>query len=324
MGTIDAARNPIGCLSLVEREGLAWVELMNSGDVTTGDLVALERWRSQSLAHADAFVAALKLRRLVGVRQTAREDRYVLPVMQRPATRRAMFGGAMAAAATTYAVIQPPLGLWPSLAELSSDYRTGTGERRDLALARGLSMTMNTRTSVAMRSKPGQPGLELIAGEIIVAANLAGSQEFAIFTGGSRLSIRRGKFDLRNDESGICATCLDGAGEIAHRGGRLRLLPRQQVALSNAVLSAPVVADPDLVTAWRHGLLIFHNEPLRNVVAEINRYRPGKILIANTELAARRFSGDFRIDRIEDVVTQIKKVSGASTSSLPGGIILLS
>ncbi len=49
--------------------------------------------------------------------------------------------------------------------ELRADYRTGTGERRRVALADGASVELNTRTSVDLRTDLAIPTIELISGE---------------------------------------------------------------------------------------------------------------------------------------------------------------
>ena len=62
---------------------------------------------------------------------------------------------------------------------------------------------------------------------------------------------------------------------------------------------------------------------LTEAIAEINRYRPGRIILTNAALGARIFNARFRIENIDGVVGQIQQVFGASATSLPGGIVLL-
>jgi transmembrane sensor len=81
--------------------------------------------------------------------------------------------------------------------------------------------------------------------------------------------------------------------------------------------------DPAAVTAWQHGLVIFRSAPITEVVAEINRYRPGRVILTNAELGRRELNARFRIEDIDRVVGQIEQVFGAHTTTLPGGIVLL-
>jgi transmembrane sensor len=59
------------------------------------------------------------------------------------------------------------------------------------------------------------------------------------------------------------------------------------------------------------------------VVDEVNRYRPGRIILANGALGDRLVSGVFHLDRIDGVLDQIKQL-GAAITVLPGRVILVS
>jgi transmembrane sensor len=92
-----------------------------------------------------------------------------------------------------------------------------------------------------------------------------------------------------------------------------------------AALEDSAVAQTDVATtsAWRNGVLVFRQTPLSDVVSEINRYRPGHVLVVDDKLARSRLNGRFRIDRLDTVFVQIREVLGASVTELPGGIVLL-
>ncbi len=81
--------------------------------------------------------------------------------------------------------------------------------------------------------------------------------------------------------------------------------------------------DPVLATAWQRGLLIIRDRPLSEVVEEVNRYRPGLILITNSDLARRVVNGTFQIDKLSNFVAQVQQLFGARATALPGGIVLL-
>jgi transmembrane sensor len=303
----------------LQREGMQWLALMISGRATDEDLAEMERWKHQSPAHAEALAAAIQMRRLV-----AAQDKFSgqPPFLYHPATRRFALGGAVAAAAV-YSVTRPPLALWPSLSELGADYRTGTGEQRQIALARGVSVAMNTRTSLSLRSGPGQPGIELVTGEIAMTTQLPEAAPFTVYAGKAQIVASDANFDLRNDDGRICVSCLEG--RLAIRAGNVlrQLGPSEQLQFAGNTIEEPVKVDPVVLTAWRHGLLIFHDASLRSIVAEINRYRSGKIVVMNAALANRRFNGQFKIAHIDNAVAELAHLSNASTAALPGGIVLL-
>jgi transmembrane sensor len=330
---------PISELDPIRREGLDWIIHLTSGTATAADAEAIRRWRARSPAHEAAFVEAARLRRALriaghefsGGRKSIASAREFLQQRYRPSTptatrsaavgRRAFLGGSAAAAAGVagYCLLaNPVLGLWPSLAELNADYRTGTGERNKVALANDVSLELNTQTSIGVRSTADGQQIELISGEAAVA-----TQSPALLVAGpGRIRARDAKFNIRRDGSSVCVTCLQGEVNVGHQAREVRLQANDQVAYTDT-LGVPVAVDPTLVQAWQQGLLIFHEESLNHVLAEVNRYRRGRIVLANTELGRRRMNGVFHLDRLDGIVDQLRKL-GATVTSAPGGLVILS
>ena len=109
-----------------------------------------------------------------------------------------------------------------------------------------------------------------------------------------------------------------------------RLLLAEHVPAQGRVLvlgaggaSGPRRVDPDQVTAWRRGVLEFNNVPLAQVVDEINRYRPGRIVLVSDRLAGSLVQARFSLDQLADAALLIRDAYGAQVTSLPGGIVLL-
>src|ERR1700744_2569534 len=132
-------------LSSAQSQALSWLTLMLSGRATKADIAAMERWRERAPENADALAAAVKMRRMVATQDQIVCEDYRAPIFERQSTRRLLLGGAGALCAS-YLVVRPPMGLWPSLAELGSDYRTRPGEQQVIALGNGVEMHLNTRT----------------------------------------------------------------------------------------------------------------------------------------------------------------------------------
>ena len=60
----------------------------------------------------------------------------------------------------------------------------------------------------------------------------------------------------------------------------------------------------DTVDGWRNGLLVFRDAPLHAVISEINRYRPGLVILMARDQAERRVSGVFHLERLDEEVRQ--------------------
>ncbi len=323
----DAMAEP-GDPDASEREALDWIRRLTSGEVTRADLQALDRWRAQSPKHRRALAKANLLWDILGkvaeeadVRGTGAEP--ARSFLGRPIARRAVLAGA--AASVAYLVMRPPLHLWPTAAELMASYRTATGERRQLSVASGIAIEMNTQTSLTAPKAVGELySLELISGQLAVSVRAQAVRSVVITAANGQTEADRGSFDVRRDGSSVRVTCTDGVVQVSCRSTMATLQPGQQVSYDERGLGSAAAADSTVVTAWQRGLLIFRDVPLAEVVEEVNRYRPGRILLLNDALAERKVVAGFRLDQINDVVNYIEQAFGAKMRSLPGGVVLLS
>lgn len=318
------------------RQALAWVIRLHSGAATSDDAAALALWRQRDAEHEAAFRDAVRLWRSFGeaTRELASESELVSVGRRSPQaardrlSRRALIGGAMAAAASVacgYMVVRPPMGLWPSFEELSADYRTAKGERRNIALSDNVSLTLNTQTSIAVRSEQGAPRIELISGEAAVQAGRDATAPFVIDAAGGRVMARRANFNVKCLDRAVSVSCIEGGVEVEWKGQRVPLSEGQQISYSTETgLGRSSQADLEQANAWQKGLLIVRDWPVGQLVEEINRYRPGRIVVMDEQLARRMISGTFHLDHLDDFVAQAHGLFGATARSLPGGIVLLS
>jgi transmembrane sensor len=318
---------------LVE-EALDWIVRLKAGEPTRTEVDAFQDWRGQSPAHDRAFQAAARLWRHMGIaaqeldeEEKASAARRSRALVRRPLSRRAILGGSVAvAAAAGYAMVAPPFGLWLSLDELSADYRTAKGERRKVVLASDVWLELNTQTSVALRSAQNETEVELISGEASVVAKLppSSSRPFVMLAASGRVSAARADFNARCLGGVVSVTCLDGVVDIELAGKSVRLQKAEQVSYSSARFAESSPVDIAQVAAWQAGLLVFRDKSLGDVVDEVNRYRPGKIIITNEVIKRRIVNGTFQIDKLGNFVPQVQQLFGARVTSLPGGVVLLS
>jgi transmembrane sensor len=310
----------------LRRQAIAWLARLSSGETTSADAEALDRWCGRSDAHAAAFAEANLLWDRLGpaARNVAVRTEAGKATMRSPVSRRAFIGASAAAAAAGFLIVRPPLDLWPSLSELSAQYRTATGERRQLSTAGGGSVDMNTRTSLSLATvSDGADQIDLISGEAVVTTGADRGRPVVVVANAGRTSATDAKFDVRFDGFSVCVTCLGGTVDVEHRGATAVVREKQQITYNSSGLGQVITAEPDVVTSWQTGVLIFRREPLARAVEEINRYRPGRIVVVDELLGRKLIDANFRLDRVEDIVPQIVHVFGARARTLPGGIVLL-
>ena len=177
---------------------------------------------------------------------------------------------------------------------------------------------------VRRQAAGGQPaGMEVLEGEIAVDLDAAGAP-FLVRAGAGTSVGRAGSFQVKLTEGRSCVTCLAGTVRVEHPAGVRVLAARQQVSYDGRQLAdiAPVTREDAL--AWRQGMLVFRRDRLADVIAEINRYRAGRVVLLAGGLDDSAVSGRFSIKALDAALLQIQHSFALTARALPGGIVLLS
>lgn len=314
----------------IAREAHAWVRRLTSGEATVADAQALKAWCETSAEHAAAFAQAQQLWRSFGPAGKQLLSQPGPAASQRKAphrwSRRAFLGGALTATAAAVALtLYPPLGWWPAATDWSADYRTATGEQRKIQLSAHVTADLNTQTSLAERQTTDTLHVvELIHGEAAFQREHGAGRIFAAVAGDARtVATDFARFQLRHTDDTVCVTCLAGEVYIEHGSYRRTLREGERALYGRKGQEQVTAIDPAEASAWRDGVVIFRHTPLTEAVAEVNRYRPGRIILLGTELAKNEVSGRFRIHDMDQVIVQIQQAFNASVTHLPGDIVLL-
>lgn len=325
----DRSDQAIGDFDPIEREAYEWMARFMGGDMTTADVETMKAWYGRSPAHAAAYADVSRLWKALAPAagavvarggEAGRTSQHRHP----PSIgRRAVLGGTLAASAAAYMLVRPPLGLWPSYAELTGNYRTGAGEQRQVSLAGAVSLDLNTRTSLAIRAQTtGAMRIELISGEVAIATG-ASSAPLTVVAADGRIFAAKATFNLRCDDGQVRVSCLDGNLEVERAGMVTPLVAGRQVGYGRQGMGVATDVDPDAVTAWRRGVLIFEATPVSRVIEEVNRYRSGRIILMNPEIGRRLLNARLPIAEVDKILVQIEHIFGAKATALPGGIVVL-
>ncbi|MNS96719.1 fec operon regulator FecR [compost metagenome] len=312
----------------IEREAHAWARILATNAPTTQDGDAFKAWRAQSAAHERAWVNAARAWRELGHIAQAYKACNPAPAPTRstpakPSRRWFLAGGAGAfASMAAVALVRPPFGLWPSWAQANADYRTVTGEQRSIAFAgQRLELDLNTQTSINVSTQGAEPRIELVSGEAAIRA--ARSQPCAVLAGAARMRLATGDIEVRSlHDDRIHLRCNSGQVELTHPKATMLLAAGQQVSYDADSLGAPTVFT-QTVSDWRGGIVSFHDLPLNLAVDEINRYRPGRVVLMNEALARHRLSARYEVKNLDQAIAQIQQLYGVSVRRV-GDVVFLS
>ncbi len=324
-------------LERLQLEGLDHLVRLQSGAVSEREEAEFMAWHAQSTVHEEAFRSAVRLQqlaRVAGARLAGdcaapqNVDRAnVVPFERRAGrqvSRRAAMGGALAACLAGAFFVGRSLDLidWPG--RWDADFRTRPGERRLVRLAGGATVDLNTRTSLKLRKDIGASAVELLDGEALVASGDNAGGKVILVAGNGTSMTDRGRFNARREGDKVCITCLTGGVTVAWKQDERQLSPLEEVRYDDDGLGPTTRGvDAAALTAWQSGTLIFHDMPMGKVVEEINRYRPGRVVLANSHLASVPLTGTYRVARLDDFFIQAELGLGVKVTKLPGNLVIL-
>ena len=335
-------RDPAESIDPLDIEAVDWVVRLTVGRLSDGDRAAFERWRTTSADHERAFAAASDLcghlRRIplaldagAGTTGMQGDDDNVVPFIASPSdqprqgklSRRAFLGGGGAIAASLAGglmMVNPPLGLWPSLAELMADERTAPGERRSFSPIAGVDIELNSRSS-ASRANSGR-ALNLVGGEAFVSV-AALDEPFRVTAGDGAIIARQAAFNVQSYAGELCVTCVKGTVEVSVGSRSERLEAGREILFSASGEMQTQTADPLVRLAWRRGLLILRQTPVSEAIPQINRYFPGRLILADSSKSTWPVTGVFHVEQIDLAVVQLQRLLNVEATRLPGGVVLL-
>ncbi|SDT29863.1 FecR family protein [Pseudomonas asplenii] len=316
MNTTSITDLPVGPAARLQSEARDWLILLTSGQATVADARALRHWCEQSPEHARAFEQA----KLLWQSLKPALEQLQHPPRARHFGRRAFLGGAIAASAAFFLIRGTVPG---GFSGLDADYRTDVGEQRRIELGEGISLELNTQTRInRLPSVNGDSRIELVTGEVEVLARTQAPVQ--VQAGGGLLTAEQARFNLRNLDQSVCVTCIEGVLTVDVLGRHFRLESGRQLVYDTRQASEPQAVDPTAVIAWRNKMLVFNDATLASVISEINRYRPGMLVLLNSELGKRKVQARFSLDQLAGVALLIRDAYGAKCTELPGGVVLLS
>ncbi|CAM3701597.1 Protein FecR [compost metagenome] len=279
-----------------------WYVQLNAAPPSDAQLQAWQDWLGKSQAHAQAWARVEKLQRQLG-RLPADVALPALAGVR--ARRRAVLKTLallMAVGATGWAVRESTPGqAW--MAEL----RTGKGQRRQVRLADGSQLELNTDSAVDIRYDGQQRLLRLYSGEIMVqTARDSAARPFIVETAEGRVRALGTRFNVRSDNGLSRVSVLEHAVEVRPLDQpllMLRLETGQSVSFDRTQIAAASTALPG-TGAWTQGMLTVIEWRLGDFISELRRYRPGVLRCAES-IADLRLSGAFRIDDTDTVLENL-------------------
>lgn len=239
-----------------------------------------------------------------------------------PATSRGHWRGALAAIAAGVVACGILLAWtlpWGSRngAVSAGSFDTRSGEHLHLLLADGSQVTLGADSRLRVDFSSQRRSLQLQAGEAYFLVAKDKSRPFEVHAMDSSITAVGTAFNVRAIEDRVTVTVTEGTVRVAEPGvtsaAPLRLQHGQQISYrpaDAAVIGPDNIKQVDAAESarWRDGWLVYRDEPLQIVIADVARYTNLKFAVT-APAAKLQFSGAVFKDRIEEWIAALPEVS---------------
>jgi transmembrane sensor len=292
------------------REAADWLARLNSRSVSTEELNAFYEWRRQP-ENAAAYERGEKIwhgsRALGDDRDIAAAVREALerPRLRGDAggpriSRRVLMAGAgalAAAAGASWFLMRSP-----------ARYETTIGQQLLVSLDDGSHLRLDTQSIAEVRFSESGRLVDLRGGQAFFEVQPDASRPFRVRTGSVEVLAVGTRFDVHKiGGSGARVILAEGRIEVTKAGEWNRTLATPGACITFAGTGEPQVAqvDAEAATSWTSGRLTFMNTPLREAIAEVNRYSRRQIELSAPDLGSLEVDGVFETGDPDSFVTAL-------------------
>lgn len=320
-GTADASS-----AIAVETEAADWVaDRRNVEDWSAERQAELDAWLAQSLAHRVAFVRIeatwRRTDRLAALHRPVGEQTDGVSQRRPGWMRIAVVMGVIAATGTAGAGY-----LFNSHTQLIA---TPIGGQRNITLADGSQIELNTDTSIRVDLTAKKRAIELVKGEAYFEIRHDAARPFVVTVSGHRIVDLGTKFLIRTSSQALNVTLVEGSARLETISPQasqqdVTLKPGDlAVATADSVrVSKRPVRDMQNALAWRRGVIALHNASLADAAAEFNRYGGEQLIVADADAGKLTINGTFGKTEVEEFAGMTHEIFGLRIQHQNGAIVL--
>jgi transmembrane sensor len=297
-------------ITALSDQAIEWVILLNSGEATEADLHQAHQWQNRSPAHQHAYREAEQLWLEMGQAFQPSETQSQTNHPKQKRLPKPWLATGLAAAILIFALITPFSAFTD---RWLSDYHTTVGEQKIITLSDGSQVILNTDTALAIKWDTTGRHIRLLRGQAQFTVAHDSQRPFEVTTKSAVIKALGTIFEVMDDQQDTRVTVLEHAVSIkapqdADYKDNNRIDAGQQARYSiDKGLDAVLPVDLKQNSAWQRGKLIVKSQVLAAVVADLNRYYPGKIVITNDKLVQIRVSGAFPLDNPDTVLAMLEQ-----------------
>jgi transmembrane sensor len=313
-----------------------WYARVVGGELDAEGLAELSHWLSADQRHLAAYERAQILWERLGsiargdfpddvlAVEDAADDIGARRLRYRrwlPTTALGRLGGATAACLAIVAVV---LLLFPPG---YTTYATGTAQLREVTLVDGSVVVLGADSKVRVRIGQDARDVRLLAGDAFFDVARDPRRAFTVAADATRVQVTGTAFAVRVNRDSTHVAVAEGEVRVSrHRGVfESRPAPTRSLQAGERVTSSPdglsavsPVALGD-IAAWRDGEFSYVDATLAEILADADRYYPGRIWILDPRVADLTLNLVYESDDIDGLLTNLEEALPITVSRWAGG-----
>ncbi|KAA9000487.1 DUF4880 domain-containing protein [Affinibrenneria salicis] len=314
--------NPAG----IRQQAATWAVRLTESALDAAQEQALQQWLAQDPRHQSALNQAQALWRTLGALNSEQQSRLQSGAGHKTARPRRALARWSIAAGALLAIGAGALWGPDAWVDIQSDYRTASGQIRHLSLPDGSQIVMDSDTAIALEYSASERRVRLLRGNAwftVAPLTPREPRPFRVAADSGVTQALGTQFMVQYDDRTTTVGVAQHSVQV-DAGPQSLVLQEQQAATYDTRRGLKRVVDWNSSGAsdWRRGLLIFNQQPLTEVIARVNRYHHGKIIVRGARLQQSQVSGVFFLNDLDNALTTISRELGARQLTLPGLIIL--
>lgn len=275
----------------LDQEAIRWLVVLRDDEVTVSDHEEFERWLATSADHKAAWRWACE------VWEDA--DKAAPAIRERLATQR----GSVIAFARKESLASKSFGKWLPIAAafclfaggavvlsnpgLLAQEQTSRGEIRPVSLPDGSVAEMGSESSLSFSTEGQQRVVTLYSGEAHFKVAPNPDKPFIVRAKDGSIMALGTAFNVKLLPTSVNIAVTEHVVEVVPPyGERFRLSNGQQATYGAAGVSAVAPSDAASATAWQRKRLVLQNVQLQDVLADVDRYRAGRIIVLDEAINA--------------------------------------
>lgn len=306
-----------------EEVARAWVVRLASGEADEHELQALRAWRATSSAHECAFVTARTAWQQTGRYEAAFRRGQASADKARVHPARARQTGGLVAAGIALALLLPVIASqnWPAW---FTDHATGRGGVARVELPDGTVALLDTDSAIDYSDGGGIRRVDLRSGAAWFEVAHDAEHPFEVHAGEGVATAVGTAFGVRRNGEDAVVSVTEGRVRVEQDGRNAILMAGSEGGWEEGGVVAAHAFDEGRRLAWRQRRLVIEGMPLGQALDELERYRPGYIVLLDDTAAARPVSGVFATERTDAAIDILAGTQGLSVTRLTPWLTIIS